>query len=126
MAFMTPTIPLSDLTVIGLDRTDQRAHLLEATGHPHPPCDGWTGGVADMNTSPPHGGERHPDGDEVLYVYDGSLTINLELGTGDQQYDVSAGHAFIVPRGTWHQVTPTPAAKLMFITPGPRQEHRPQ
>ena len=60
---------------------------------PQIPVDGATFGVATMHENSPHDGERHPDGDEVLYLISGNgpnahwflnlqaePTVTVELG----------------------------------------------
>ena len=92
---------------------------------PGPPerMDGMTLGIVKMAGAAPHGGEVHPDGDEVLYVISGRLKVtgdlsgSLELGPGD---------ACIVPKGEWHTVEALEPSELLHATPGPNGDHRPK
>ena len=65
----------------------------------------------------------HPDGDELLYVIDGRMRVQLELSGGDQVVEVDAGHAIVVPRGTWHLILPGEPTHIVNITPGPNGPH---
>ena len=69
--------------------------------------------------------EMHPDGDELLWVVTGAIAVVLERDGAEHVAEVSAGRAFVVPRGVWHRVLVREPGKLMFCTPGPRTEHRP-
>ena len=44
---------------------------------PGPPerMDGMSMGIVTMDHNPPHGGEVHPDGDEILYVISGNCLL---------------------------------------------------
>lgn len=90
-----------------------------------PAIDGYTVGVAHMSEPPPHGGERHVDGDELLYLVSGRISVLLEEPAGERVVDVSPGEAFIVPQGLWHRLLVHEPCHLVFITPGPTNEHRP-
>ena len=46
---------------------DGKAVVLAAT-RPPPHVDGFTIGARRMRRNPPHAGEVHPDGDEILYL----------------------------------------------------------
>jgi mannose-6-phosphate isomerase-like protein (cupin superfamily) len=96
---------------------------------PGPPerIDGMTVGIVTLTDDalPPHRGEVHPDGDEILYVITGRLRV-----TGESEptaaVEVGPGEACIVGKGEWHRVTllesPT---QLIHITPGPNADYRP-
>ena len=68
--------------------------------------------------------EMHPDGDELLCLVTGAIAVVLERDGAESTAEVSAGRAFVVPRGVWHRVLVREPGKLMFCTPGPRTEHR--
>ena len=93
--------------------------------------DGYTVGVVScMERPPPHRGEMHPDGDELLYFVSGRVRVVLDDGDQDHvgaetRYDVGAGEAFIVPRGVWHRLEVIEPAHLVHVTPGPGSGHRP-
>lgn len=69
-----------DLTgqLIGVERTDRRAGLVEqVSGQPPQRIDGVTIGAPFLTGDAPHNGEMHPDGDEVLFLVSGALTVHL-------------------------------------------------
>ena len=117
-----------DLTceVVGLDRVGGRARLVDqVAGRPPPRIDGLTIGAPQIAGDPPHDGEMHPDGDELLYLVSGAVTVTLELSGGNTQVDLGAGDAVVVPRGVWHQVTSREPGQLIHVTPGPNGDARP-
>lgn len=103
---------------------DGSARPLDGPGPP-PRIDGVTVGSWVTDASAPHGGERHDDGDEVLVLVSGAVSIELELPDGVEWVDVAAGQAAIVPRGVWHKVHVRQRSHIVFLTPGPSFSHRP-
>jgi len=67
--------------------------------------DGFTVAASALTGDAPHGGEVHPDGDELLYLISGAVTVTLELGDGDRLVHLGAGDAVVVPKGVRHQIT---------------------
>lgn len=110
--------------VIGIDRNlgaepvVQRGHDSESS------LDGMSFGVAIMNANAPHAGERHPDGDELLYLVDGRARL---VFTDDPLPDVelAAGDTVIVPRGLWHRVDILEPCHIVYLTPERGNEARP-
>ena len=116
-----------DLTreVVGFDRADGRARLVDqVAGRPPQRIDGLSIGAPQIAGDPPHGGEMHPDGDELLYLVSGAVTVTLELSGGNTEVDLGAGDAIVVPRGVWHQITIQQPGQLIHITPGPNGDAR--
>jgi mannose-6-phosphate isomerase-like protein (cupin superfamily) len=114
------------LVVIGLDRADRRARIVEQKrGRPPERIDGLTIGAPELTGDAPHDGELHPDGDELLYLISGAVSVRLELPDGDRIVELAAGDALVVPRGTWHKITLREPGRLIHITPGPNGDHRP-
>ena len=116
-----------DLTreVVGFDRADRRARVVDqVAGRPPQRIDGFTIGAPVIAGDPPHDGEMHPDGDELLYLVSGTATVTLELSGGITQIDLGAGDAVVVPQGVWHQITTPEPAQLIHITPGPNGDAR--
>ena len=86
--------------------------------------DGMTVGIVTMQGNAPHGGEMHPDGDELLFVISGRLSV---VGDSDPNHPVvlGPGEACIVRQGEWHRVDVLEPTQLVHITPGPGGDHRP-
>jgi quercetin dioxygenase-like cupin family protein len=93
-------------------------------------ADGFTVGVVPrMEQPPPHRGELHPDGEELLYLVSGRVEVVLDDGDLDNvgaetRHEVGPGEAFIVPKGVWHRIEVLDPAYLIHITPGPGSGHR--
>jgi quercetin dioxygenase-like cupin family protein len=90
---------------------------------PPPRCEGLSVGIADMTRDPPHNGELHPDGDELIYIISGKVTVVGDSAPG-HPCELGPGDMCIVPRGEWHRVHLLEPTRLMHITPGPRGQHR--
>lgn len=95
------------------------------TTRPPPVVDGLSIGIARMSQPPPHAGERHLDGDELLYLIAGRALVVLETEAGEERIELVPGRAIIVPRGLWHRVVPQGEVALLYATPGPHNERRP-
>ena len=93
---------------------------------PGPPalCDGLMVAIADMTRTPPHGGELHPDGDELIYIISGKVRVIGESAP-DEPCELGPGEACIVSKGEWHLVQILEPTRLVGITPGPGGSHRP-
>ena len=108
---------------------DGGSELLESTGKPIR-VDGYSVGLVRMSANPPHKGELHPDGDELLYLLSGRVAVveddgdELHVGT-ERREELTAGDAYVVPKGVWHRVDVLEPSELLFITPGPGDGHRP-
>jgi mannose-6-phosphate isomerase-like protein (cupin superfamily) len=111
--------------VVGLGRTDRRARLVEQPGGPPKRIDGYTIGAPALTGDAPHDGEVHPDGDELLYLVSGAVTVRLELPDGDEDVELGAGDALVVPQGVWHNIHLLEPGTLIHITPGPNGDARP-
>ena len=70
------------LNCVGVTR-DLAAMPVSAQPDPAVPVTGPTIGIATMTENAPHGGEMHPDGDEVLYLISGSVNVVFEDETID-------------------------------------------
>lgn len=68
--------------------------------------------------------ECHPDGDEVLLVLEGRLTVVID-GEVETTVTLEENQAFIVPRGKWHRLKVLEPGKLLFFTPVAGGELRP-
>ena len=71
---------------------------------PGPPerIDGMTAGIVTMERDAPHGGEVHPDGDEILYVISGAVRVTSDSNPGES-LQLGPGDACIVEKGEWHK-----------------------
>ena len=109
--------------VIGLDR-GFAAQKLPDRPDPPVPFSGLTFGVATMSENSPHNGERHPDGDEILYLISGKVRVVFVDGDADD-IDVNPGDGLVVPKGVWHRVDILEASQIVYLTPGPNNQFRP-
>lgn len=92
---------------------------------PPPRLDGWTIGAPLLERDPPHAGEMHPDGDELLYCVSGRLTVELEDVEPPRRVELGPGDALVVPKGVWHRTFLAEPSRIVHVTPGPGGEHRP-
>jgi len=88
------------------------------------PVNGATFGVATMSENSPHGGEMHPDGDEILYLISGRVTVVFPDDPVDD-IEVRPGEGMVVPKGMWHRVDINEPSQIVYLTPGPNNEYRP-
>jgi mannose-6-phosphate isomerase-like protein (cupin superfamily) len=65
--------------------------------------------------------ERHPNGDELVQIVEGSATLHLMTEEGPTSYAVSAGMMVIVPQGTWHRFHSPEGVSLLTATPKPTE-----
>ena len=115
-----------DLTksTIGLLR-DGTSDLVENPPGPPRRVDGLVIGAPLMTREPPHAGEMHPDGDELLYLISGRVDVILEEDGSETLLELRPGQGLVVPKGVWHRVKLREPSQLLHITPGPGGEHRP-
>jgi mannose-6-phosphate isomerase-like protein (cupin superfamily) len=109
--------------VIGMSK---RLHATKLPEQPDPPLpiDGLTIGIATMAENSPHGGEMHPDGDEVLYMISGHANV-VFLDSADPDVELKPGAGLVVPQGMWHRVDILEPSQIVYATPGPNNEFRP-
>lgn len=63
--------------------------------------------------------ERHPAGDELLWVVDGALDVTTFGADGGLEHAVvEAGSLFVCRRGLWHWPRPRGEVSLLSLTPG--------
>ena len=110
--------------VVGLQRDGTARRMPDAPGPPAR-IDGYTIGAPVMTRAAPHDGEMHPDGDELLFLVSGSISVFLEKEGRQRVLEVEAGEALVIPRGVWHRVVPNEPSQMVHVTPGPRGEWRP-
>lgn len=68
--------------------------------------------------------ERHPQGDEIVQVIEGTTTLHLITEDGRQSLSLSAGMLTIVPRNAWHQFEAPDGVCVMTATPQPTEHVR--
>ena len=69
--------------------------------------------------------ERHPAGDEIVFVLWGRVDLVLEEDGGERVVPLPSGHACIVRRGVWHTARVPEPTNALAITRGAGTEHRP-
>ncbi len=62
--------------------------------------------------------EMHPDTDELFYVIEGALEIELLADSGREVYTAKANETMVVPKGYWHKPKAPEGAKFIYLTPG--------
>jgi mannose-6-phosphate isomerase-like protein (cupin superfamily) len=65
--------------------------------------------------------ERHPNGDELVQVVEGSTKFHLMSDDGPQTHELTAGMLVIVPQGMWHRFESRDGVCLMTATPKPTE-----
>ena len=80
-----------------------------------------------MERPPPHRGEMHPDGDELVLLLSGEATLVHEAnGEGNEErVALHVGQAVIMPQGVWHRFEFDAPVTMLTATPGPNAAHRP-
>ncbi len=69
--------------------------------------------------------ERHPAGEEIVYLLSGSVDFVLDLPNGEQTVELRGRSCCIVPRNTWHRAIVHEPGDMLFVTPGEGTTHRP-
>jgi mannose-6-phosphate isomerase-like protein (cupin superfamily) len=70
--------------------------------------------------------ERHPAGDELVYLVDGTATVHLDDGGRTSAHRLCARQAVLVPAGVWHTVDVHEPGHVLVLTWGEGTEHRPR
>jgi mannose-6-phosphate isomerase-like protein (cupin superfamily) len=65
--------------------------------------------------------ERHPNGDELVQVVDGSTALHVITEDGPRSYTLNAGMVVIVPQGAWHRFHSREGVSLVTATPKPTE-----
>ncbi len=122
---MTGPIKFNPAThTIGLSRNLVASKVPERPDPPAP-VDGVTIGIATMSENSPHGGEMHPDGDEILYLISGRAKV-VFLDSPEKDIEINAGDGLVVPKSMWHRVDILEPCQIVYVTPGPNNEFRPR
>jgi mannose-6-phosphate isomerase-like protein (cupin superfamily) len=65
--------------------------------------------------------ERHPNGDEVVMVLDGTTTVILLKNAVEERFFLSEKELVVIPAGVWHRFEGSEQLKVMTITPQPTE-----
>jgi mannose-6-phosphate isomerase-like protein (cupin superfamily) len=63
--------------------------------------------------------ERHPKGDEIVQVIDGTATLHVVSDGRSKAFNLSAGVFVVIPQGAWHRFESADGVSLMTATPQP-------
>ena len=70
--------------------------------------------------------EMHPNGDEIVCLVSGKVSMVLELdGREVVAKLMSPGDYVLVPKGTWHTARTNEKCTMLFVTPGEGTQNRP-
>lgn len=106
--------------------------VVESPSGPPRRVDGYSiGAIPNVQGPGPHGGEVHPDGDELLYLVEGEMEVILDDGDehhvgNETRFLLRSGEAYVIPRGVWHRLESSDPCYLVHVTPGPNGGHRPR
>ena len=68
--------------------------------------------------------ERHPKGDELVYLLEGDTDFLLRHEGKETTIRVNVPGTYItVPKGAWHTASPRKPTTMLFFTPGEGTEH---
>jgi len=65
--------------------------------------------------------ERHPNGDEVVMVLDGTTTVILLNDATEERFFLTEKELVVIPKGVWHRFENSDQLKVMTITPQPTE-----
>jgi len=68
--------------------------------------------------------ERHPNGDELVQVVEGSATVTVLHEGRENVLEMAAGSVTMVPRGAWHRFEAPDGVTVMTMTPQPTEHWR--
>ena len=104
---------------------DGRSEVKKAVWGPEPRIDGFMAMAPLLTRNPPHAGEMHPGGDELIFLISGRLDIIAEEEGNETVTAMEAGQAVVIPKGVWHRLDIKEPCQLVVMTPGPESKHRP-
>lgn len=113
-----------DLETALAERTtflEGRTRHTDTTGYFARLADYRDGGIFAAGFSGTSQWERHPNGDEIVQILKGSVSLTLRTAVGDEKLALKAGMIVIVPQGTWHRFTAPDGVTLMTTTPQPTE-----
>ena len=66
--------------------------------------------------------EAHPVGDELIYIVDGTATLEIVCDDGPaKSFALTAGMIAVNPQGAWHRFRSAEGVTLMAVTPMPSE-----
>jgi mannose-6-phosphate isomerase-like protein (cupin superfamily) len=65
--------------------------------------------------------ERHPQGEEIVHIVEGTTTLHLITAEGRQSLALKAGMLVVVPQNAWHQFDSPDGVSLITTTPQPTE-----
>jgi mannose-6-phosphate isomerase-like protein (cupin superfamily) len=65
--------------------------------------------------------ERHPNGDELVQIVDGSTSVDIITDDGIQTHELRAGMTVVVPQGAWHRFRAPNGVGIITATPRPTE-----
>jgi mannose-6-phosphate isomerase-like protein (cupin superfamily) len=65
--------------------------------------------------------ERHPNGDELVQIVDGSTTLHLMTEKGLETHELTAGMVAVVPQNAWHRFHAPSGVSIITATPRPTE-----
>ncbi|MBM3647143.1 MAG: cupin domain-containing protein [Alphaproteobacteria bacterium] len=64
--------------------------------------------------------ERHPAGDELVHILDGSAVLQIVCDDGPpRSFALGTGTVAVIPQGAWHRLLSTEGATQLVVTPFP-------
>jgi quercetin dioxygenase-like cupin family protein len=65
--------------------------------------------------------ERHPNGDELVQIVDGSTRVDLIIDGKIETHQLSAGMTVVVPQNAWHRFHAPNGVSIVTATPRPTE-----
>ena len=65
--------------------------------------------------------ERHPNGDEVVMVLEGTTTVIVLRNGKEERHALAENELVVIPMGVWHRFEGSDWLKVMTITPQPTE-----
>ena len=65
--------------------------------------------------------ERHPKGDEIVQIIDGTTILHVVGDTRSEAFTLTAGAFVVIPQGAWHRFESAEGVSLMTATPQPSE-----
>jgi mannose-6-phosphate isomerase-like protein (cupin superfamily) len=63
--------------------------------------------------------ERHPNGEEIVFVVEGETTLLLLVDGREVRKPLRHGQLIVVPENTWHRFESPSPVKVLTVTPQP-------